>query len=606
LIKEKENIYIEIGPGYGLSTLIKMQLTSTLHNKCIPTVQSAKQKEHSQYMLYEAIGLLWSNGIDIDWNKISDNVDSCRIPLPCYPFERKRCYVEPQFSVENTAAEESDIKLELKDWFYVPEWKKTSLSTIHEIKQDNYWLIFKNKNSSFQKEFEKQLLDSGVNCIFIQAGETYNDNNLIYTINPSNEKDYIALIASLKSRNSIPHHIVYMWPLNGDNKFFAGYDCLKPIDISFFGLLYLAKAISANSIKENVSINVISQGIHSVTGSENLQPETASLLGPCKVLHHEIPSTVWRNIDIDTSDDTNYNITNAALLIKEILSEDKNTVVAYRGLSKWVQHYERTVLIDASKQNIPIRKNGVYILTGGLGGLGLETAKFLSEEYKTKLLLITRNEFPDKKDWKTISENNEHKFSSVVKKMIAIENAGGEVIVFIGDLTDNKTLRNAISVANSAWGKVNGIFHMAGIAGSGISQLKTKQDAENVIYTKIKVLKNIENIIQYTDIEVLVLYSSTFAIIGGAGQIDYSAANNVLDTFAWYFTKKYGVKTISINWDAWAKVGMAARLHFGTSEEKTQKDDETHYSFNCTNNWVLNEHLIDGRPSLPGTSFFSL
>jgi acyl carrier protein len=118
-------------------------------------------------------------------------------------------------------------------------------------------------------------------------------------------------------------------------------------------------------------------------------------------------------------------------------------------------------------------------------------------------------------------------------------------------------MEEALRRAEERFGHIDGVIHSAGVAGGGIIQLKTRAAAEAVLAPKLKGALVLDELMRARRPDFVVLCSSLASVLGGAGQVDYVAANAFLDALARRNTAGYGPFTVSVNWDTWSQVGMA-------------------------------------------------
>ncbi|MEW6735407.1 MAG: type I polyketide synthase, partial [Acidobacteriota bacterium] len=178
LLKDPQSVLLEIGPGQTLSTVVKQHRNSTQENT-LNTIRHPHDHQSDTAFLLNTIGRLWLAGVTIDWSALPANQDCQRVPLPTYPFERQRYWIEA-----NTA----DKKLDIKDWFYLPSWHRTRLPEASVEQDSTYekacWLVFSD-TGELGIRIATQLINDGHYVVTIKAGERFAKiDNGIYTINP--------------------------------------------------------------------------------------------------------------------------------------------------------------------------------------------------------------------------------------------------------------------------------------------------------------------------------------------------------------------------------------------------------------------------------------
>ncbi len=205
------------------------------------------------------------------------------------------------------------------------------------------------------------------------------------------------------------------------------------------------------------------------------------------------------------------------------------------------------------------RKHGVYLITGGLGGIGLKIAHYLANHWKAKLVLIGRSELPPtdaRNEW--LKEHG--KDDIVSQKILKIQELESitKVIVDAADVTDQVAMTRVLNMIREKFGVLNGVIHTAGIHGGGVIALQNRDRIRQVFASKIVGALLLQKLLSEEKLDFMVFFSSLVSISGGPGQVGYAAANLFLDTLAQYNFSNGSMPTYSINWDAWGEVGMWA------------------------------------------------
>ena len=308
-------------------------------------------------------------------------------------------------------------------------------------------------------------------------------------------------------------------------------------------------------------ILAVSTGLQRVTGEEPLQPLKAALLGPCRVIPREYPNLACRSLDVALPAAQGGGLAALAGRVLEELAffgAEGEPVAALRGSFRWLQEMEPLPLPAAGGSPARLRQGGVYLITGGLGGLGLEVAELLARAAAAKLVLVGRTPLPEREGWSSWLETHgeEDATSRRLRKLLAIEALGGEVMTVAADAADLPEMAAARDAAVARFGAVHGVIHAAGRAGGGIVQVKTRAAAEAVLAPKVKGALVLDELFRGEPLDFLVLFSSVTAVLAQPGQVDYAAANAFLDAFAQERSAR-GAFTLSLGWDAWREAGMA-------------------------------------------------
>ena len=229
-----------------------------------------------------------------------------------------------------------------------------------------------------------------------------------------------------------------------------------------------------------------------------------------------------------------------------------------------MRRYDRLALPTAAMDDLPVKPGGVYLITGGLGGIGLALANWLVQWRSVRLLLTGRTALPKRADWdRALTEQAPD--SSIRRTIAAIrdlEAAGGEVIAAQADAADSEQMQAAVALARSRWGEIDGVIHAAGVAGDGrLAILKSPADVEAVLSPKVKGLAVLARLLGDRPLDFVALMSSINAVVGAPGVCDYAAANAVLDAFADSDERPASWrKVVAFDWAPWRDVGMAANF----------------------------------------------
>jgi acyl transferase domain-containing protein len=545
LLTNGEAILLEVGAGTTLSTLTQQQATDRPVLSSLPHPQA---KSSELEFILTTLGRLWIQGVTIDWSSFYAGREGRRVPLPTYPFERQRYWIDPPLAEHSSSsALLPEIKTDIGDWFYLPTWKRASLPSAP--KESRYsWLLFSDRGG-VALQLAQRLQERGDRVIQVRAGTKFSQEGDIYTIDPDRRSHYDTLIRALLALDRVPL-VAHLWTLDRD---------LTSDEIQqrgFYSLLYLAQAIGQTTTAP-IHIGAITSNSQDVTGTETIEPEKATMLGACRVIPQEYAQISCCVIDLEIP------LTPAALdrAIAEICTpglQPSDPLVAYRGNYRWLPTVEPIYLPPVATPTA-LRDGGVYLITGGMGGIGLTIATQIARTVRQpKLILIGRSSFPSRGEWEQwLTDHSKTDVTTdKIRQLQAIAATGAEIKIMTADVSDAEQMQAVAEQIEREWGVVNGIFHTAGVPGDGIIQLKTPETAAAVMHPKVEGTRILDRLYRDRDLDFLVLFSSLSALLGGMGQVDYCAANTFLDTFALH--RNY--RTISINWDLWQSVGMGANL----------------------------------------------
>ncbi|HWO36932.1 MAG TPA: SDR family NAD(P)-dependent oxidoreductase, partial [Candidatus Acidoferrum sp.] len=497
-----------------------------------------------------------------------------RISLPTYPFERRNYWIETTPASTNIAQEQQAAAAtsSLDDWFYSPSWKRTHFpSDIVDGPHSAFWLIIADRYGGGSR-LKSKLEALGMSAALVRFGETsvrHADGS--FELNPAGIEGYRELFLELERRTvGAPINIVHLGSLTREDEeaVQAG-----PADqnFAFFSLLHIAQAIGELPTSMPTKIGIISNRLHSVTGEEDVAPAMATVLGPCGVIPREYPNVKCFNIDLpDSQPFESLPDEWLARIISEYGEDHASRVIAYRGKYRWERQFERVKLNEplpsATQSQAPairrLRPGGVYLITGGTGGLGLAIAGYLAKACRPRLVLTKKSPFPKKSSWPELvsAADTPARVLNTLTALMEIERMGAEIEVVVADVSDRTQMQTAVDDLLTRYGTINGVIHAAGVVQAGMMQSKTRESADAVLAPKVYGTMILFDLLKRIKLDFMVLFSSISSVLTPFSLSDYTAANSFLDAFAFFANAKGYFHALSINWSSWREVGMLAEL----------------------------------------------
>ena len=337
-------------------------------------------------------------------------------------------------------------------------------------------------------------------------------------------------------------------------------DRLKNYDTNmqscFWGLFNLSKVLC--EYETPMRLTVVSDDMQSIVTPSI--PEKSLLIGPISVLPHEMPHIETQSIDISLLHISADGLKKVAKqIIHEIDSANDERMVAYRGNDRWIRTIKDAPIKEMNHlESEWLRPGGTYLITGGLGGIGLTIAKHLAELGAGHLVLLGRRSLPERSSWESwLAQHADNDATSQrIQKVQAIEDCGAKVISIAANVVDHESMAQAVSDATAKCGSIHGVIHAAGTMDDQLIMLKSRASAEAVIDAKVKGALILDDIFSAQPLDFFIVFSSIASYLGLPGQIDYTAANAFLDTFAIERSQRANGKSLVINWNAWRDIGM--------------------------------------------------
>jgi acyl transferase domain-containing protein len=629
LAAEGVTVLVECGPGHQLAGLAR-SLAPRDGLPPLPSLPGPGDRPGAPRgdleVLGTAVGRLWTVGVPLDAAAFASR--GYRVPLPTYPYERKRHWVDPDRAAAPAGpARQGQLparqgQLPVDDWFAVPAWRQEVANAAP--RPFSRCLAF--TAGGLGARVADSLRAAGVDVVEAVPGEGYGlDERGRYTLRPGDRTEVEKLVADLVVGGGVPDRVLHAWTLVGEP---AGADvdaAWRAQDLGFFSLLALVQALAGAQLADPVHLDVLTAGTEDVTGTDLTRPEHAAVAGVTRVVPLEIPSLTIRQIDLDPADagsaeEGRPTVDPPAVeaCVSELLREPDGSAVALRQGRRWRRDYQPVPVPAPADPAASLRDRGVYVITGGLGGIGLTLAEDLAHRARARLVLVGRGGLPHRDEWDDHlrCHGTADRAGRAIAAVRRIEAAGGEVLVIAADVSNVDDLRRVRAEALARFGRVDGIVHGAGVPGGGMAEVRERAAAEAVLAPKLAGVAALAQVFGQDELDFVALFSSVTAVAGSLGQVDYCAANAILDAAA---RGRHGfrARVVSIDWGAWLDVGMAAEASEGrgvavdhpmlTSRRDTDDGRVVLRGLlSPATSWILAEHRVDGIPALPGTAYLEL
>ncbi|MFF2175853.1 SDR family NAD(P)-dependent oxidoreductase [Lysinibacillus sp. NPDC058147] len=541
-------VFHEISSGIGESK--SGQLTARkkqeLNRKVKEKLADLELADVNTELLGE-VGQLYVSGADIDWEVLYDQSSVQKASLPTYIFDQVRCWLDmPDGRKAGSITEEPDQ-------FYTMAWQVEKLKGNLKRTEDNTVLIFSGEDERSKKVVD-YYKESGVKVIQVKLGSDFEKISNEQFMITGHQEDYVKLFDELKSIKI--NKIIHMFTVEPRYSMTNINQLEESQHIGVYSLFYLTKSIALHDITWEIDVALVSSYVHEVNGfEEEIIPEQATLEGFGKVVRKEHPNLICRFIDIDRH-------TSMESLSNELDSEIEWYNVAFRKDVRYVEVFKEINENIADERPIEISSDGVYVITGGAGGIGLEVSKYLASNQKVNLALLNRSSFPPREDWDRFNQMEEDQ--SIIRKICEfqeIEQNGSIVDYYSVNVTDEIAVEQVFSELREKYGKINGIVHAAGVGGAEPISTRTIENFNQVFTPKVHGTWILDKVSQSDDLDFFLLFSSIATMFSMPGQGDYIAANAYLDSYTAYRNKQ-GKRTITINWSTWKETGMSVHHNF--------------------------------------------
>jgi acyl transferase domain-containing protein/acyl carrier protein len=562
LLADPDRMLVEIGPGQSLGAFVRQHPDCATNRMAliVPTLPARAEKSTAEQTAHAALGRLWLAGAHVDWAAYHEGEARRRVPLPGYPFQRERYWLDQPDPAHPEAGPGVDLsgnpkdiltnlpRKELRDWYYRPTWRQADQPASQPVPVTGPWLIFAD-GCGVADAVAARITAAGGRIARVTAGSEYAAvGEDAFTVRPNAPEDHVKLIEQVR-----PRYVLHLWSLDepGGVDDPAGW----LVERGYFSPLWLAKALGQGGIGER-DLLVGTALACNVTGADEVSPERATVSGPCKIVPLEQPDITCRQIDIRRPDNAARADRVAGQLLGELAADPAEQLVGWRGNRRWIAGFAP---LDGSVPDPAVgvealREHGVYLITGGLGGIGLAIARGLARTVSAKLVLLGRSAMPPRADWAALA--NDPATPAEARRRIEavrdLEAAGAEVLVCAADIAEETEVVRAIAAARERFGRIDGVVHAAGVPGMGLLQFKEHDNAAIALRPKVIGTRVLMNQLAGLELDFIALFSSITSVTGGGpGQVDYCAANSYLDAVAQRASAQAGTRVVAVNWAEW-------------------------------------------------------
>ena len=578
-------VFLEIGPK---PTLLGMGRNCIPQEGCLWLPSLRPGQDDWQQML-QSLAALYVRGVTVDWLSFDQDVEHRRVALPTYPFQRERYWVgdtsnghnngkhsnvatdvtqtqiinllhqgdihqlSQQLTAELSADEEKylpkllsvlvrkhqeQIKAtSIRDLFYQVEWQLKPRDRTHEhagsIAESGSWLIFSDQ-SGLGKSLAEQLQQQGQSCLLVYPGELYQHQEPgTWSINPSRPSDYERLLQEAASSELPLKGVVHLWSLEATQPEKLTIPALQQAQTcGCESVLHLMQALVKHDTAASSRLWLVTRGAMPV-GSTLPAVAQAPMWGLGKVIALE-HTELWGGM-IDLAESTK---DEAATLLTEIEDSQGEDHLAFRSGQRYVA---RLVPSQPPEPQGVSLSDGTYLITGGLGALGLKIAQWMVEQ-GAKYLVLTGRRGASPQAQETINH---------------IEQKGVRVLVAQADVSDETDMAKVLADVKAAMPPLQGIIHAAGVVGYQAIKDIDLNTFESVLRPKVLGAWILHQLTKEMKLDFFVGFSSIASVWGSKGNAHYAAANHFLDALA-YYRQGLGLPALSVNWGPWAEAGMAS------------------------------------------------
>jgi acyl transferase domain-containing protein/acyl carrier protein len=302
-------------------------------------------------------------------------------------------------------------------------------------------------------------------------------------------------------------------------------------------VLHTVQALSGMGYRDAPRLWLVTRGAQAVGGGD-IAVEQAPLLGLSRVIALEHQELRCARVDLDPARPEH----EIEALSAELLADGAESEVALRGGERRVARLSYALPEVEVQASVPIRQEGSYLVTGGLGGLGLRAAGWLAEQGAGHLVLLGRGGAASPEQQAAVA---------------ALEALGARVTVARADVADRAAIERVLAGVAASGMPLSGIVHAAGVLDDGLVAQQTSARFRRVMAPKVLGAVHLHELTRNQPLDFFVMYASVAGLLGSPGQGNYAAANTFLDALA-HHRRAEGLPATSIDWGGFSEVGLAA------------------------------------------------
>lgn len=539
---------VEIGPAPTLTTdVIQHPAAASADRVVVSSLPSAFMKATDRSSMLSAAGRLWLAGRAHPFPRSGSGR---RVPLPTYPFERHTYWLEP--GTPRLPEGNADERVgSLDDWFYTPSWRRLPPSTPTSFSDlaSQRWLVFTDEHGVGHAVAER-LTGLGATVRTVSMGHEWSaEREDGYVVDPARPDHFGELARALRDEGLFPDRVVHCWGVGDDSgRAPVPGETEALLHRAFTSLVGWTQASASELMTGRQRWDLVSNEVHSVLGNEPLCPPKAALQGLGRVLAQEYPSLVCAHVDL-RSDEIAVTPTLLDRLLGHLADPEPERTVALRGGHRWVPTLEASGL--PPREGSVLKRDGVYLITGGLGKIGLLMARALAERVPVRLVLLGRRGLPERREWDAPGLSKAAR--EAVRVIREVEALGSTVSVVSADVSDVSKMRQVKEDVLRELGPIDGVLHCAGTTGTdahrSVSEL-TEEESSWHFGPKLYGAEVLREVLHDQRLDFAIICSSIASLLGGLGFGAYAAANAALDAFAQRHHTPDQPWT-SVNWEAW-------------------------------------------------------
>jgi acyl-CoA synthetase (AMP-forming)/AMP-acid ligase II/NAD(P)-dependent dehydrogenase (short-subunit alcohol dehydrogenase family)/acyl carrier protein len=452
----------------------------------------------------------------------------------------------------------------IPEWFYRKVWRNKEPSSQLALTELGPSLVFVDA-LGLGDALCSELRRLEQRCVAVEVGSDFVqlDRNR-YRIDPKNRDHYSRLMHALREDDLQVGQIVHLWTFEeGTAPVSVMEELVEAQHQGAYSVLFLTQALAEmHGEPRSLNLHVVSRGAQVTSSADECSCKHSAIIGLLKTIPHELSWLHCRHIDLDAASEE-ANVKHVLDELRLVAADDE---VAYRNGRRLVWRLGPVDLRKQEPAQLPIRSGGIYLITGGLGGIGSYLATVLMRAYQAKLILVGTTRLPERTEWPACLERG-GRLANRIHQCLEIESLGGEFVYASADVSDLARLNEIVAAAETRWNdKLAGIFHLA--AGGDVGShwqdgerhhvsSATTESFDLMFRSKVYGSWALYQIVKKRPDAIMVSFGSVLGIFGAARFGAYAAAHTFLRNFTLNQHYHHHPRSYSFSWTVWSEMGMS-------------------------------------------------
>jgi acyl transferase domain-containing protein/acyl carrier protein len=464
--------------------------------------------------------------------------------------------------VENAAARLKLGEVSM-DWFYELNWLTKTNESINGVKSETeagHWLIFADR-SGVADELTQKLESHNHTCkLLYRQDSSLSTPPGSITIDPGDPQEFKRALADILSEaKSQCKGILYLWNLDISGFFdinnMSEFQTAQQIACNW--VVSLVQAQVAQGLPEQAKLWLVTVDAQPAVLEDRANVHTSVAIGAPLSLTQALTWGLGRTIALEHPEiwgglidlPNSYSPSSAAAnLFDEIQNPDGEDQICFRDGQRYVARLDRVSEPDTGGKPLSIDLEGTYLITGGLGFIGLSLARWLVDRQAKNIVLVSRTGLPEPELWNSV--DSESQVGKRIQAMQALQNTGANISVACLDVADPAQMSGLFNQINNSEHPLKGVIHAAGVFDYRSIVETDPVMLDKVLRSKVTGTWLLNELTKDLPLDFFILFSSSTAILGSQGLSIYAAANTFQDRIA-HFRTYAGIPGLSVNWGWW-------------------------------------------------------